>query len=630
MTRPPSVRALHPRDPARLGPWQLTGRLGSGGAGTVYLGRDSSGATAAVKAIRADVLDDDGDGEALARFAREAAVMAGVDSPAVARLLGADVAADPAWIAVQHVPGPSLWQRVGDHGPLPLADWSVLATRLLDAVAALHRAGVVHRDLSPGNVILGPDGPVLIDFGQALSPLASRVTRADQVRGTPGYMSPEQLAGAPVGAASDVYSAACLLVHAATGRPPHGGGSRSEVQQRGLRADVDVEGLPWLQRRFLGELLLLDPAARPSAERAAQLWREVVEVATVGRTLVHAVPRVTTRNAAPSRPAVVAPPVTRLDVAAPAAGRPPAALPAPVAAPPSPAPAPAVPPAPAPSTVRPSPVRPQHAARSVVLTAVAAGAAGVLVGAVVGGAVAAGRDRSAEADRSVAASSPTTSAAAAPPTPSAAAAAAPSAVPATASSASRSVSGPASTSGPTEPAPTTAPPDTAADSSAGLLALAPPVGAASSNVPPGSSTGASRSALVTAVPTPAGDPTTAADLAALQQAALARDYPFPGGRLRFTSAPRTASDGTTSVEVDITADFARTVNGGYRLRVFTDGMGGSSAWYWTCLRQVGGTTVHEDLFGFDNTARDRWTSIRVELDAYAGCSADPNLPPTSA
>ncbi|MFB6904753.1 bifunctional serine/threonine-protein kinase/ABC transporter substrate-binding protein [Streptomyces bacillaris] len=256
---------LRPGDPARIGGHRLLGRLGAGGMGTVYLGRTDAGALAAVKVILPEYA---GDEEFRTRFRREAEAARRVDSPWAVRVTGADTESETPWLATEFVPGPTLPEVVARYGPLPARSVKVLGRLLARALAAVHAAGLAHRDVKPGNVLLAADGPRLIDFGIARAADATALTATGLVVGTPGFLPPEQAtgSGADAGAAGDVFSLGALLVYAATGRPPFGSGAVDALLYRTVHDAPDLDGVddPGL-RALLTECLAKDPAARPSA-----------------------------------------------------------------------------------------------------------------------------------------------------------------------------------------------------------------------------------------------------------------------------------------------------------------------------------------------------------------------------
>ncbi|MFC8826299.1 bifunctional serine/threonine-protein kinase/ABC transporter substrate-binding protein [Streptomyces sp. NPDC057137] len=271
---------LLPTDPASIGGHRLLARLGAGGMGVVYLGRTETGALAAVKVIQAEYADDPG---FRARFRREVDLARRVSSPWAVPVTGAAAAAAEPWLATAFVPGPSLGEAVTAHGPLPVRSVRALARMLAGALGAVHEAGLVHRDVKPGNVLLAVDGPRLIDFGIARATDETALTSPDMVVGTPGFLAPEQAEarGAEVGSASDVFSLGCLLAYALTGRPPFGGGTADVLLYRTVHDEPDIGGAwgdddPEL-RQLLLSCLAKDPADRPTAERiGARLVEDAV------------------------------------------------------------------------------------------------------------------------------------------------------------------------------------------------------------------------------------------------------------------------------------------------------------------------------------------------------------------
>ncbi len=258
------MRPLTAQDPESVGGYRLLARIGAGGMGVVYLARSEGGALAALKVIRAEHAADPA---FRARFRREAQAAARVDGRWTAPVTAADPEAAEPWIATAFVPGPSLAETVAAHGPLPPDTVRALGARLAEALDAVHAAGLVHRDIKPGNVLLALDGPRLIDFGIARSGGATALTATDVVIGTPGYLSPEQARARDeeVGPPSDVFSLGCVLTYAATGRPPFGGGTAPAVIYRTVHEDPDLDAITDDGLRILvARCLAKDPADRPT------------------------------------------------------------------------------------------------------------------------------------------------------------------------------------------------------------------------------------------------------------------------------------------------------------------------------------------------------------------------------
>ncbi|MEU7034704.1 bifunctional serine/threonine-protein kinase/ABC transporter substrate-binding protein [Streptomyces sp. NPDC046237] len=259
------MRPLRPADPSAIAGYRLLGRLGAGGMGVVYLARSAGGALAALKLIQAEHAADPGFRE---RFRREALVAERITGRWVVRVLGSDPDAREPWLATEFVPGPSLAEAVGLHGALPEASVRALGARLADALADMHEAGLVHRDVKPGNVLLALDGPRLIDFGIARSAGATALTATDAMIGTPGFLAPEQarVAGAgAVGPPSDVFSLGCVLAYATTGRRPFGTGGVAAVVYRTVHEEPDLDGVPEALLPLVTACLAKDPADRPTA-----------------------------------------------------------------------------------------------------------------------------------------------------------------------------------------------------------------------------------------------------------------------------------------------------------------------------------------------------------------------------
>ncbi|WP_431925987.1 serine/threonine-protein kinase [Nonomuraea jabiensis] len=247
------MNPLLPEDPPAVGPYRLLGRLGVGGQGVVYLGQGPDGRRVAVKVLVDGLADDH-------RFAKEIDAARRVEPFCIAQVLDASLGGRP-YIVTEYVEGPSL-QQAGRHFG---ADLQRLAVATATALAAIHRAGVVHRDFKPANVLLGRDGPRVIDFGIARA-AGHSLTVTSSIVGTPAYMAPEQLAGAPLGPAVDVFAWASVMVFAATGSPPFGNDSLPAVIRRILHDQPYLGDLPGPLRPIVLDCLAKDPAARPAMQ----------------------------------------------------------------------------------------------------------------------------------------------------------------------------------------------------------------------------------------------------------------------------------------------------------------------------------------------------------------------------
>jgi WD40 repeat protein len=260
------VTPLLAGDPERLGEHVLAGRLGSGGMGTVYLGRSPDGQRVAVKVVRPEQAADP---KFLARFRSEVRRARQVPPFCTAAVLHDDLEHDPPYLVVEFVDGPSLAEVIRENGPLPASEAYAVAVGVATALVAIHGAGVVHRDLKPANVLLAVGLPKVIDFGIARGvDLSAELTGPDQVIGTIGYLAPECLdtgARDRVGPPADVFAWGVLVGFAATGRTPFGGESPLATIGRILTQQPDLDGLPEPLRRLAASALEKDPARRPTA-----------------------------------------------------------------------------------------------------------------------------------------------------------------------------------------------------------------------------------------------------------------------------------------------------------------------------------------------------------------------------
>ncbi|MES4904135.1 MULTISPECIES: serine/threonine-protein kinase [unclassified Streptomyces] len=280
---------LRRSDPVAIGPYRVLARLGGGGMGRLYLGREAgvegeapapygAGALVAVKVIRPEHAEDP---RFRRRFEREVEVVRRVHGKYTAGLLASGFDEEERlWMATAYVPGPSLDDTVRRFGPLPAAVVWRLAGEIGEALATLAAAGIVHRDLKPSNVLLGADGARVIDFGVAHTTDASVLTMTGQHVGTPAFMSPEQADGREAGTASDVFSLGSVLAHAATGRTPFGEGSTADVIHRVVYSPPSADVLAKVTEadpalaELIGRCLDKSAEARPSPQEVVDTARQ--------------------------------------------------------------------------------------------------------------------------------------------------------------------------------------------------------------------------------------------------------------------------------------------------------------------------------------------------------------------
>jgi len=296
------VEPLDEDDPETLGPYVLLGRLGQGGMGTVYLGHRvapeagevlargtaaaggydpnsrggvdegvgpgaqdgpvGGGPLVAVKMIRPDLAREP---EFRERFGREATAARRVARFCTAEVLDVDVESRRPYLVTEYIEGRSLAAAVRADGPLPSAEVERLAVAVASALTAIHAAGLVHRDLKPGNIMLSPSGARVIDFGIARA-LDAATTFTHTGLGTPAFMAPEQALGGVVAPPADIYAWGGVVLFAATGRLPHGDGPSPVVLYRAVNEEPDLTGLEPGLRQLVARAMAKDPKRRPTAQ----------------------------------------------------------------------------------------------------------------------------------------------------------------------------------------------------------------------------------------------------------------------------------------------------------------------------------------------------------------------------
>ncbi|MFD8015231.1 serine/threonine-protein kinase [Streptomyces sp. NPDC058955] len=267
-----AMMRLRREDPRIVGAFRLHRRLGAGGMGVVYLGSDRRGQRVALKVIRPDLAEDQ---EFRSRFAREVSAARRIRGGCTARLVAADLDAERPWFATQYVPGPSLHDRVAEEGPLRAADVASIGAALSEGLVAVHEAGVVHRDLKPSNILLSPKGPRIIDFGIAWATGASTLTHVGTAVGSPGFLAPEQVRGAAVTPATDVFSLGATLAYASMGDSPFGHGSSEVMLYRVVHEEAQLQGVPDALAPLIRACLAKDPEDRPSTLQLSMRLKEI-------------------------------------------------------------------------------------------------------------------------------------------------------------------------------------------------------------------------------------------------------------------------------------------------------------------------------------------------------------------
>ncbi|WP_037958307.1 protein kinase domain-containing protein [Streptomyces violens] len=267
-----AMMRLRREDPRVVGSFRLHRRLGAGGMGVVYLGSDKRGQRVALKVIRPDLAEDH---EFRSRFAREVQAARRIRGGCTARLVAADLDADRPWFATQYVPGPSLHDKVNDEGPLPPAQVATIGAALSEGLLAVHDAGVVHRDLKPSNILLSPKGPRIIDFGIAWATGASTLTHVGTAVGSPGFLAPEQVRGAAVTPATDIFALGATLAYACTADSPFGHGSSEVMLYRVVHEEAQLAGVPESLAPLVAGCLAKDPAERPSTLTLSLRLKEI-------------------------------------------------------------------------------------------------------------------------------------------------------------------------------------------------------------------------------------------------------------------------------------------------------------------------------------------------------------------
>ena len=267
-----------------VGGYTLVSRLGGGAMGTVWRVKDDGGQIYAMKILRDSFAEEDaGDTDsaesreratARERFRREGLALKRIDHPGVCQIVDMELDDSLAFIVTELVNGLNLRDDVRDNGPYVGEDLARLAEKLIDAVDAVHAAGIIHRDIKPTNVMISARGPILVDFGIAMGEGESHVTRTGLVMGTPGFIAPEIIDGAESDEATDWWSVASVLGFAAMGEPVYGTKPMMAVLEREAAGNANLSGLPPRTTYMLREALDPDRMKRCSAQELLHTIRQ--------------------------------------------------------------------------------------------------------------------------------------------------------------------------------------------------------------------------------------------------------------------------------------------------------------------------------------------------------------------
>lgn len=255
-----------------IGGYEVIDTLGRGGSGAVYRVRDGGGAVAALKLV--DARDDE---VAARRLEREVHALQSLRHPAVPQVLDAELDGDEKFVVFEYIAGVSLWNYIQENGPLGGDELADFAERTASALEAVHAAGVVHRDVTPSNIMIGPAGASLIDFGLSHREHDARLTRDGLVSGTAGYVAPEVIDGAEPGPIADWWAWAATLAYTMSGTAPFGSGTGAI--SRTLEAKVDLPDVPGAHavRAALGR----DIGGRPPAREVIAALRGETAVMSI-------------------------------------------------------------------------------------------------------------------------------------------------------------------------------------------------------------------------------------------------------------------------------------------------------------------------------------------------------------
>ena len=273
-----NVQPLKASDPTSFGGWKILGRLGEGGFSTIYLGEKNS-QLAAIKMIRKELL---GDENVFERFATEINNLEKLNHPGIAKFIESDLSTSVPYIAVEYIEGKTLEQRVKEDGPLTESEWLENLQKVASALDYCHALEITHKDVSPGNIVLGNEGPKLIDFGISYRLGDPRVTQVELAVGTPAYMSPDHWLPT-VSTSMDLFSLGSTFVFAGTGEPPFALDSKNRSQTSITMEMPNFRGLSQTQKELISPLLFKKAETRPTLQELIAALLEFKESNTLGK-----------------------------------------------------------------------------------------------------------------------------------------------------------------------------------------------------------------------------------------------------------------------------------------------------------------------------------------------------------
>ncbi|WP_405961066.1 serine/threonine protein kinase [Streptomyces sp. NBC_00024] len=265
---------LGPQDPRETAGYHLHARIGEGGMGTVYLSHTRGGQPVALKVIRREYGQDP---DFRRRFEQEVQAARRVQGYHIVPVVDHDTTGELPWLASAFIAGIPLHDALVAFGPLPLPAVFQLVGCAARALTSIHAADVIHRDLKPSNILLGSQGPYVIDFGIARAADATHLTQSGGLIGTPQYMSPEHALGEPVTPATDVFSLGLIAAVAATGRHPYGDGGAITIAAQianTAQRPPKLDGYDERLRPLLERCLTAEPTDRIGTEELAALCQE--------------------------------------------------------------------------------------------------------------------------------------------------------------------------------------------------------------------------------------------------------------------------------------------------------------------------------------------------------------------